>query len=302
MIICAKPIISDRRRIYTLREEMSKKPQLSRFWLHELTRPAFEEWLENEPAPVIIIGIGSVEQHGPHLPLGMDSLAVRATIEDVAKQTNSVCFHPCWPGYSPHHMGFSGTVTFSESTLTGVLMDTIDSLAVHGVKRFLLVNSHGGNASIMALVVQMAKRLSNVMISAPTGPGGTELAKKRSYRQAKYWDVHSGPTETSYALLHFPDLVEMKRLEDWKPTLEINEKLREFLNPERPDYEIARQVFAACSQPDTDDFTSSGIYGLNDPREADVEEARKSHQERVQFLVDFIKLWRTIPIPTAFRD
>lgn len=283
-------------------ENMSKKTKLERFWLQELTRPDFEEWMENEPAPVIIIGIGSLEQHGPHLPLGMDSLAVRATIEAVAKKTNSVCFHPCWSGYSPHHMGFAGTVTLSEGTLSGILMDTIDSLAVHGVKRFILVNAHGGNASIMSLVVQLAKRQSNVMVAAPSGPSGTELAKKVAYRSGKYWDVHSGPTETAYALLHFPDLVEMKRLDGWKPTLDIDQKLREFLNPDRPDYELVRQVFAACSQPDTDDFTSSGVYGLNDPREADVEEARKLFQDRVQFLTDFINAWKKIPVPPAFRD
>jgi creatinine amidohydrolase len=285
-------------------EYLSKKEKgkLKRFWLHELTRPAFEEWLDNEPAPVVILGIGSVEQHGPHLPLGMDSLAVRATIEDVAKRTNSVCFHPCWPGYSPHHMGFTGTVTLTESTLMGVLMDTIDSLAAHGVKRFLLVNAHGGNSNIMALVMQLSKRYSSVMIAAPSGPSGTELAKKISQRQARYNDVHSGPTETAIALLHFPELVEMKRLEGWKPTLELDEELKAFLNPDRPDYEIARQVYAACSQPDTDDFTSSGIYGLNDPREADVEEARKRHEERVQFLVDFINLWKKTPVPPAFKE
>ena len=62
---------------------------LSRYWIHELTRPAFEEWLENEPAPVIIIGIGSIEQHGPHLPLGTDSLTIREIIQAVAERSNS---------------------------------------------------------------------------------------------------------------------------------------------------------------------------------------------------------------------
>jgi creatinine amidohydrolase/Fe(II)-dependent formamide hydrolase-like protein len=47
---------------------LSVNGKLSRFWLWELTRPAFEDWLSNEPAPVVALGIGSVEQHGPHLP------------------------------------------------------------------------------------------------------------------------------------------------------------------------------------------------------------------------------------------
>ncbi|MFQ6053355.1 MAG: creatininase family protein [Candidatus Bathyarchaeia archaeon] len=280
---------------------MSENGKLERFWIWELTRPAFEDWLENEPAPVAIIGIGSVEQHGPHLPLGMDSLYVRAFIHEVAKRTNSVCVHPCWPGYSPHHMGFPGTITFSEDTLLGILLDTIDSLAAHGVKRLLLVNAHGGNRNILNLTVQLGKRYSGVMVSAPSGPSETETAKKVAERQKRHWDVHSGPTETSSALLLFPELVEMGRLEGWEPTLRLDPRLMEFMDPDRDDFEIVSQVRAACSEPDTDDFTSSGVYGTNDPRTADPEEARRRFEERVQFLVDFINVWKTIPVPPAFQ-
>jgi creatinine amidohydrolase len=127
---------------------MSENGKLSRFWVQELTRPAFEDWLDHEPAPVVIIGIGAIEQHGLHLPLGTDSLGVVEFIHEVASRTNSVCVHPCWPGYSPHHMAFAGTITLSEDTLLGVLLDTIESLAAHGVKRFVLINYHGGNDNI----------------------------------------------------------------------------------------------------------------------------------------------------------
>ena len=68
---------------------MSENGILSRFWVQELTRPAFEDWLENEP--IIIIGISAIEQHGIHLPLGTDSLGVH----EIAGRTNSVCIHPC---------------------------------------------------------------------------------------------------------------------------------------------------------------------------------------------------------------
>ncbi len=280
---------------------MSEKGKLERFWLHELTRPAFEDWLENEPEPVVIIGIGSIEQHGPHLPLGMDSLYVRALIHEVARRTNSVCVHPCWPGYSPHHMGFKGTITFREETLLSILTDTIDSLAQHGIKRFLLLNAHGGNTNIVNLAVQLSKRTSKVMVAAPTGPSDTELAKRIAERQKRYWDVHSGPTETSSALLLFPELVEMWRLEGWRPTLKMDPRLMEFMDPGRPDYELVSQVRAACTEPDTDDFTSSGVYGLNDPRTADVEEAGKRFEERVNFLSEFIRVWKTVQVPPAFR-
>ena len=282
---------------------MSEKGKLEKFWLHELTRTAFEDWLDNEPEPVIVIGIGSIEQHGPHLPLGMDSLGARHFIHEVARRTNSVCLHPCWPGYSPHHMGFRGTVTLSEDTLLNVLLDTIGSLAQHGVRRFVLTNHHGGNSNIFRLAMQLAKRYYGVMATAPSGPGETELAKIQADRQKRHWDVHSGVNETSAALHMFPELVEMWRIpEDWEPSLSIDPRLREFMDPDREDYELVSQVRAACGEPDTDDFSSDGIYGVNDPRDADPEQYGRRFEERVKFFVDFIKLWKTIPVPPAFRE
>lgn len=280
---------------------MSEKGVLKKFWLWELTRPAFEDWLDHEPAPVMVLGIGSVEQHGPHLPLGMDSLGSQFFVHEVAKKTNSIAICPVFPGYSPHHMGFRGTVTFSDQTLLAVLMDTIGSLAEHGVKRFVISNHHGGNTQVMNLAIQLAKREYRVMVHAPSGPSRTELAKLAEDRQKRYWDVHSGPTETSLALLNFPELVEMWRLGDWKPTLKIDSKLMEYMNPDRSDFEVTSQVRTACSEPDTDDFTSSGVYGINDPRTADVEEARWRFEEHVNFFRDFITEWKKIPVPPAFQ-
>jgi len=282
---------------------MSENGKLSKFWITELTRPAFEDWLEHEEHPVVVIGIGSIEQHGPHLPLGMDSMAVKRYIHEVAKRTNSVAVHPCWPGFSPHHLGFKGTVTFSWETLMGVLMDTIGSLALHGVKRFVIMNGHGGNRNIMNLVVQLAKREYGVMVAAPSGPGGTELAKVFADRQKRLWDVHSGINETGAALYMFPELVEMGRVpKNWTPTLDVDPKLREYLDPDRDDYELVSQVWGACSQPDTDDFSSDGVYGLGSPRDADPEEYAKWFEERVEFVAKFIREWKKIPTPPAFQD
>jgi creatinine amidohydrolase len=286
-----------------LRTDLSENGKLKKFWIQELTRPAFEDWLDHEPAPVVIIGIGAIEQHGPHLPLGMDSWGARHFIHAVAERTNSVCVHPCWPGYSPHHMGFRGTITFSEDTLLNVLLDTIGSLSDHGVKRFVLSNHHGGNSNIFRLAIQLAKRYYKVMVAAPSGPTGTEIAKIQAERQKRHWDVHSGVNETSGALYLFPELVEMWRIpDDWKPSLSIDPKLKEFMDPDREDYELVSQVRGACSEPDTDDFSKDGIYGTNNPKDADPEEYGKRFEERVQFFADFIKLWKTIPIPPAYKD
>jgi len=177
-------------------------------------------------------------------------------IHEVAKQTNSVAFQPCWSGYSPHHMGYKGTVTFNENTLLSVLMDTFESLGEHGIKRFVISNHHGGNSEIFQLAARLAKLHYNVMVATPSGPNNTELARERSDRQKRYWDVHSGPTETSGALYLFPELVEMWRLEDWKPTLKMQPELYEYMDPDRKDFELVSQIRNACMPPINIDFTS----------------------------------------------
>ena len=282
---------------------MSENGVLSKYWITELTRPAFEDWIGNEENPVVIIGIGSIEQHGPHLPLGMDSLAVKAIIHKIASRTNSVCVHPCWPGYSPHHMGFAGTITFSWETLLGVLMDTIGSLAYHGVKHFVIINGHGGNRNTMNLVAQIAKREFGVMVAVPSGPEKTELAKKFNERSQRYWDVHSGINETGAALALFPELVEMWRVpEDWEASNNMSQELKDMRNPDREDYELVSQVFGASAEPDTDDFSKDGVYGWGSPLDADAEEYEARLEERVEFIAEFIRKWKEIPVPPAFRD
>jgi len=281
---------------------MSNKGKLKHFWIQELTRPAFEEWVDSEENPVVVIGIGAVEQHGPHLPLGTDTYDAMELVHEVAKRSNSVAIVPCWPGYSPHHMGFRGTITFKEETLLSILMDTMESLSDHGVKRFVFYSGHGGNSQIMNLAMQMAKRYYNVMTAYPRGPSGTETARKLSDLRRRYNDIHSGPTETAMILLHKPELAEMWRLEDWTPKLKLDPKLREYMDPDREDYELVSQIRAACGEKDLDDYTSDGIAGINDPREADPEFYRKRFEERVKFFVDFINLWKTIQTPSGYMD
>jgi creatinine amidohydrolase/Fe(II)-dependent formamide hydrolase-like protein len=220
----------------------------------------------------------------------------------VAEKTNSVCLHPTWAGYSPHHMEFAGTITYSHETLLNILLDTIRSLSYHGVKRFVLINYHGGNENIMNLAAQIAKREYRVMVATPHGPNNTELSKKIRYRMQRYLEVHSCARETSYALHYFPELVEMWRLEDWEnPTL-IPEYLLEFLDPDRLDYEIVSQIFDASIGPDTNDITKTGQYSINDPRTATKEEGDAMAAESTQFFIDFINTWKKLPTPPAYRN
>jgi len=74
------------------------------------------------------------------------------------------------------------------------------------------------------------------------------------------------------------------------------------MDPDREDFELVNQVFMACLPPNTEDITSTGQYAMTDPRTASADEGRRMSEESVKFLVDFINLWKTIPIPPAFQD
>jgi creatinine amidohydrolase len=116
-----------------------------------MTRPELDE-LDRERS-VVILPLGSVEQHGPHLGLGTDSLlsvAVAAgVVERAAGDPPAVVLPAPWYGYSPHHMRFAGTVTLRAETFIGLVHDIAESVLTHGFRRLLLLNGHGGNIGIM---------------------------------------------------------------------------------------------------------------------------------------------------------
>ena len=72
--------------------------------------------------------------------------------------------------------------------------------------------------------------------------------------------------------------------------------MKALMDPDREDTEIARQVFWACLPTETHELTSSGICALTKPKDANLDDARGRLRERTQFLIDFIKLWKTIPL------
>jgi len=259
--------------------------------LQEFTRPEFEEYLESEPNPVAIIPLGSIEQHGPHLPLGTDSYAALELAKRVAKRTNSIVVQACWPGYSPHHMGFKGTITFSAETLSGIITDTVKSLAEHGIHKVLILNGHGGNAQIAACAARLAGREAGSIVLMPSGSSGGDASK--TLREV---DVHAGKGETSLALALFGDLVQMDRVEEFQPTAEFPEQVEKLRDPESEDADILAQLVMAYIG-DTHEFTSSGIYGFTDPNDADPEKAEQEIEQRLKRLQKMIEYWKKINLP-----
>jgi creatinine amidohydrolase len=109
-------------------------------WLQELKWPQVQSYLQEKQS--ILLPVGSTEQHGRHAPLGTDSLIAARLAEDAARRTDLLCAPLLSVGWSPHHLVLPGTISVRPSVLQDLLFDVVESLAIHGFKRFIVVNGH----------------------------------------------------------------------------------------------------------------------------------------------------------------
>ena len=118
----------------------------------ELSAPAIDA-LDRERT-VVVLPIGSVEQHGRHLPVGTDTiLAYSGALAAAERLAGRVAvLPPPWYGFSAHHMRFPGTVTLQAATMMALVEDIVASVVAHGFRRVLVVNGHGGNAGLIDVI------------------------------------------------------------------------------------------------------------------------------------------------------
>lgn len=115
----------------------------------ELTSPEIAA-LDRERT-VLILPLGSIEQHGNHMPVGTDTMLAQAVSLAAAERSpGRVAVLPSpWYGFSAHHMRFAGSITLQAETLMAIAGDIVASLVGHGFRRILIVNGHGGNAGVI---------------------------------------------------------------------------------------------------------------------------------------------------------
>jgi len=193
-------------------------------FMAELSWP---EWHQKfDAGAIIFIPVGATEQHGPHLPLNVDVILPTAVCERVARATGGLVAPTLPYGYKsmPRSGGgqtFPGTTSLDANTLSLTLRDIIRDMAVHGARRFVIVNGHFENAWITVEGLDLALR-------ALRQEGITEITAMR----LEYWDFvrketldrifpdgfpgteleHASLIETSLMLLLRPDLVMLDKI------------------------------------------------------------------------------------------
>ncbi|MCB1479892.1 MAG: creatininase family protein [Rhodobiaceae bacterium] len=167
---------------------------------------------------VAVLPIAALEQHGPHLPFGVD-LIINEGLLDRAQAawpgTCDVVSLPCMAvGKSDEHAAFAGTLSLDAATLTEMLVETGHGIAATGFRRLVILSSHGGNSEVMSIAARRL-RLEADMLAVPTSWARMGLPEGLIGEDEQRFGIHGGDIETSLMLHLRPDLVEMDKAENF---------------------------------------------------------------------------------------
>ncbi len=192
----------------------------SRFWSQLTTR----DFASLDPAATVaVLPLGATEQHGPHLPLGVDSTLVdgivAAALPLLAAELPVLFLPTQQVGLSPEHARFAGTLTLSAETLIRLWSEIGACVARAGVKKLVFFNAHGGHVGAMDIVARELRAAHGLIVysvswfNLPLGEAGAQFGAEEHR-----FGVHAGEIETSMMLALAPGQVAMAEARDFGST------------------------------------------------------------------------------------
>ena len=177
---------------------------------------------------IAVLPLAAIEQHGPHLPLNVDATLVDGVIGAALPHLPAelpVLFLPTLSvGLSPEHARFAGTLTLKADTVIRLWTDVAESVAQTGVKKLVLLNSHGGNVGLLDVVARdlrarLALRVYSVnSFNLPLkGESGEPVSPLFSVQEQRF-GIHAGEIETSLMLALKPAQVDMAQAQNFHST------------------------------------------------------------------------------------
>lgn len=176
---------------------------------------------------VAILPVGAVEQHGPHLPLKVDTALVEGVVDAalplMAADVPVLVLPTQAIGLSLEHQDYAGTLSLSPATLLAVWTELGVCVARAGVKKLLIFNAHGGNVSSMDIVARHLRMQCGLLVyhsswfNLPQPAGVNEAFSAHEHR----FGVHGGETETSMMLHLAPELVRMEHARHFASSSEV---------------------------------------------------------------------------------
>jgi creatinine amidohydrolase len=249
---------------------------------------------------MVIIPIAALEQHALHLPIGTDFLNGLERAKLIAQQTDVLVAPILMPGNSPYHMEFAGTISLSSQTIQQVYFEAAQSLMQHGFKRFLLLNSHGGNQVITRYVADRINQ-ETAGIAVELGDAASSFQGRTSQAPTtKQFDRHGGVNETASTLYLAPSLVNLPAAK--AATLTMPPHLTRMLPDVVAGDPAATMVFLAeglkakstGKGTSTREMSDTGTWGVRDPKEATADQGRADTERFVNAAVQFINRWKQL--------
>jgi creatinine amidohydrolase len=172
-----------------------------------------------------VLPVAATEQHGPHLPLRVDTAlvdgVVQASLGHIPSGVPAVFLPTQAVGFSPEHASFPGTLTLKAETIIRLWTDIGESIAASGVEKLVLFNSHGGQVGMMDIVARdLRARLGMLVYSVNwfglplVGPQGEDVNALFSAHEHRF-GIHAGDIETSMMLALDPAQVDMAHAENF---------------------------------------------------------------------------------------
>ncbi|QFY61389.1 creatininase family protein [Rhizobium grahamii] len=167
---------------------------------------------------IAVLPLGAHEQHGPHLPLETDTLiaaGIVARLKAALPSTVPATFLPVEDvGYSIEHMDVTGTRTLGYGEAIDRWLGIAGRLSRMGIRKFVMLNAHGGNSPLMTIVATEARVRFN-MLAVATSWTRFGVPADIISPEAKAIDIHGGDIETSVMLALHPDKVDMSKAADF---------------------------------------------------------------------------------------
>jgi creatinine amidohydrolase len=174
-------------------------------------------------ATIAVLPIAAIEQHGPHLPVGVDSMIGEGHLGDVMAalpEDVPALFLPLQSiGKSNEHLHFPGTLTLTAEAALAAWLDIGASVARAGCRKLVVVNSHGGNVSLMDILTREL-RVRHGMLAVQCSWHGLGEPEGLFSERERLFGIHGGDYETSLMLSFRPDLVDMAKAADFRSSAE----------------------------------------------------------------------------------
>jgi creatinine amidohydrolase len=204
----------------------------SRYW-QDMTTADFDRI--DRVRLIALLPVAAIEQHGPHLPLAVDACINQGVVEHLVQRLPDdlpVAILPQMSvGKSNEHIAFPGTLTLSAETLTRVWTEIGESVARAGVRKLVILNSHGGQPQIMEIVARDL-RVRREMFVVTLNYWGVGLPDALFPAAEQRHGIHGGGAETSMMLHLRPDLVRDVERRNFVPASVAIERDYQFLRPE----------------------------------------------------------------------